>query len=158
VVKSYQIVFDNIKEIKPAEILARSLYRSGMEFRIDIKSLFDKTLLKLRVKGEGNGIRFKKILVLNGGKFFHFSDDVAVIANYPKKVFYNTGENIWCLNATKISQKFNCSEEYPLIGAIARTGITTLSSIILEIYRNYDKMDAHKRALAAKRGFESIKI
>jgi len=158
VVKSYEVVFEDITEIKPAEILARSVYREGREYKIDIQKYLGKTVLRIKISDKnGNCTKFKKILISKECKYEYGSDTV-VIMDYPGKDFHSTGKNVWCINASKIAKRFSCSREYPLIGAIARAGLISLHSIILEIYKDYDKMEAHKRALAVRRGFEGLKV
>ncbi len=156
--ESYEVIFEDITEIKPAEILARSFYREGREYKIDIQKYLGKTVLRIKISCKnGNGIRFRKILISKECKF-DCGCDTVVIIDYPGKDFHTSGKNIWCVNASKIAERLSCSREYPLLGAIARTGLTSLHSLILEIYKDYDKMEAHRRALAVRRGFEGLKI
>jgi hypothetical protein len=153
----YHIVFDGVRRITPIEILLRAVYREGGDFKVDMRSMAERTILKIKVNGrKNNGV--KKILVLNDGKLVYLGKEIIVIANYPKKIFHSVGDEIWCINANKIAEKFHCEVEYPLIGAVARTGVTSLSSIILELYNHFDKITAHKIALAVRRGWESVRI
>ncbi|MBO8181448.1 MAG: hypothetical protein H0Z28_01485 [Archaeoglobus sp.] len=159
-VKSYEIVFEDISETKPAEILARSFYREGKECKIDIKRESGKVVIRVRISGKngnGNGKRFKKIII-SRERISECGEDTAIILDYPGKRFHKLGKNVWCINASKIAEKFSCSREFPLLGAIARTGLISLHSLILEIYNDYDKMEAHKRALAVRRGFEGLRV
>ncbi len=157
-VESYEVVFEDITEIKPAEILARSFYREGGGYKIDVQKYLGRTVLRLKVTGiGGNGMKFRRILISRECKF-DYGCDTVVIIDYPGKDFHTSGKNIWCVNATKIAERLSCSREYPLLGAIARVGLISLQSLILEIYKNYDKMEAHRRALAVKRGFEGLKV
>ena len=157
-VESYEIVFEDASEIKPAEILARSFYREGKEYRIDIREEAGKIVIRIKISGKnGNGKRFKKIIV-SKECITEYSKDTALILDYPGRNFHKLGRNVWCINASKIAEKFSCSREFPLLGAIARTGIVSLHSLILEIYNDYDKMEAHKKALAVRRGFEGLRV
>lgn len=157
-IESYEVVFEDISEIKPAEILARSFHREGKDYKLDIQKLQGRTVLKIKITSKnGNCIKFKRIFVSKECKH-EFEKDTAVIVDYPGKDFHRTGKNVWCINASEIAERFSCSKEYPLLGAIARTGLISLHSIILEIYQSYNKMDAHKRALAVRRGFEGLKV
>jgi len=149
-----EIVFEDVSEIKPLEILGRSLRREGKEYHIEVQK--EKVVIRLKSTKNGNGKRFKRIVVSK--EFAAHGEDTAVILDCQWREHHALRKNVWCVNASKIAEKFSCSKEFPLLGAIARAGILSLHSLIMEIYSDYEKMDAHKRALAVRRGFQGLKV
>ena len=84
-VKSYEVIFEGVSEVRPAKILARSFYREGREYKIDIKRSKEKTIVKITVAGKnGNEVKFKRILISNEFKS-ECGEDTAIIIDYPGK-------------------------------------------------------------------------
>jgi hypothetical protein len=156
--KSCEIVFEEISDVTPAKILARSLYREGKEYKIEINKTLGKNFVRIEISDKNGKDKKRPRRILVSSECVDYGEDTAVIIDYPGKDFHKLGKNVWCINASKIAEKFSCSREFPLIGAIARTGLVSLHSIILEIYKDYEKMDAHKKALAVRRGFQGLRI
>jgi len=169
VIKSYEVVFTGVERPTAAEILAKAAFREGKEFKIQIKPEFDekciRVLLKNGEKGEKTR-RWKSVFIVkakNAGNLIYKipkNRECAVILDYPGKEFHEMSFSsmlVRGLNATKIAEELLCGDEFPMLGALAKTGFISLQSIIAAIYKTFDKFEAHKNAVAVKRGFDNFK-
>ncbi|AGK60350.1 hypothetical protein Asulf_00318 [Archaeoglobus sulfaticallidus PM70-1] len=151
-IKSYQIVFGDVKNPEFMDALRRCLYKEGLDYDITMRKLFGRTVLIIRIR---TGEKCCKKIFVSLTPPSYESSDIYINGFFDDRVY--SSKNVFCVDARKIARKFECGEEYPMLGALARLGIYSLATIISEIYRSHNRIDAHKRVLAIKEGFKAIK-